>query len=35
MNDANLAFVIHDGDFWWDGAGWNEKVEVFPHAVTQ
>src|SRR4030095_12565244 len=25
MNNANLAFVIHDGDFWWDGAGWNEK----------
>jgi hypothetical protein len=30
MNNANLAFVIHDGDFWWDGAGWNEKVGGLP-----
>jgi len=30
MNNANLAFVIHDGDFWWDGAGWNEKIGGLP-----
>jgi hypothetical protein len=26
INAADLAFVIHDGDFQWDGAGWNEKA---------
>ena len=30
MNEADLAFVIHNGDFWWDGAGWNEKVGGLP-----
>ena len=26
INAADLAFVVHDGDFQWDGAGWNEKA---------
>jgi hypothetical protein len=30
MNEADLAFVIHNGDFWWDGAGWNERVGGLP-----
>lgn len=30
LNNANLAWVIHDGDFQWDGAGWNEKVGGLP-----
>ena len=27
---AELAFVVHDGDFQWDGAGWNEKAGGMP-----
>jgi hypothetical protein len=23
---AELAFVVHDGDFWYDGAAWTEQV---------
>lgn len=30
INAADLAFVIHDGDFQWDGAGWNEKAGGMP-----
>jgi hypothetical protein len=30
INSANLAFVVHDGDFQWDGAGWNEKAGGMP-----
>ena len=26
INAADLAFVVHDGDFQWDGAGWNERA---------
>lgn len=26
INAADIAFVVHDGDFQWDGAGWNEKA---------
>ena len=26
INAADLAFVVHDGDFQWDGAGWTEKA---------
>jgi len=26
MNKANLAFVVHNGDFQADGNGWNEKT---------
>lgn len=30
INAADLAFVVHDGDFQWDGAGWNEKAGGLP-----
>jgi len=30
INAADLAFVVHDGDFWWDGAGWREKHGGMP-----
>ena len=30
INAADLAFVVHDGDFQWDGAGWNEKAGGMP-----
>lgn len=30
INAADLAFVVHDGDFQWDGAGWSEKAGGMP-----
>lgn len=30
INAADLVFVVHDGDFQWDGAGWNEKAGGLP-----
>ncbi|HSF07154.1 MAG TPA: hypothetical protein VLG10_15330 [Methylomirabilota bacterium] len=30
LNEADLAFVVHNGDFWWDGAAWTEKAGGFP-----
>ena len=30
LDQAELAFVIHDGDFWFDGLAWNENSKGFP-----
>lgn len=30
MNAADLAFVVHNGDFWYDGAAWTEQLGGFP-----
>jgi hypothetical protein len=30
VNAADLAFVVHNGDFWWDGAAWTEKAGGLP-----
>ena len=30
LNAADLAFVIHAGDFWFDGLGWNETSTGLP-----
>jgi len=30
LNEADLAFVVHNGDFWWDGSAWTEKAGGFP-----
>src|SRR5687767_2772107 len=30
IDAADLAFVVHNGDFWWDGAGWTEKAGGLP-----
>jgi hypothetical protein len=30
INAADLAFVVHNGDFWWDGVAWTEKAGGFP-----
>ena len=30
INAVDLAFVIHDGDFWWDGIAWKETTEGYP-----
>jgi hypothetical protein len=30
INAADLAFVVHNGDFWWDGAAWTEQVGGHP-----
>ena len=30
IDAADLAFVVHDGDFWWDGAAWTEEAGGLP-----
>ena len=30
VNAADLAFVVHDGDFWWDGAAWTSQGGGLP-----
>lgn len=30
IDAAELAFVVHNGDFWYDGAAWTEKLGGFP-----
>jgi hypothetical protein len=30
VDAADLAFVVHNGDFWWDGAAWTEKAGGLP-----
>jgi Calcineurin-like phosphoesterase len=30
INSADLVFVVHNGDFWWDGAAWTEKAGGHP-----
>jgi hypothetical protein len=30
IDAADLAFVIHNGDFWWDGKEWTEKAGGLP-----
>ncbi len=30
INAADVAFVVHDGDFWWDGIAWNDKTKGLP-----
>jgi hypothetical protein len=26
LDAADLSFVVHNGDFWWDGAAWTEQA---------
>ena len=35
IDAAELAFVVHDGDFWYDGAAWTEQVGGALRAVTR
>src|SRR4051794_37012608 len=30
IDAADVAFVVHDGDFWWDGGAWTEKAGGLP-----
>lgn len=30
INATDLAFVVHNGDFWWDGAAWTEQAGGLP-----
>jgi hypothetical protein len=30
ISAADVAFIVHDGDFWWDGAGWTEQAGGLP-----
>ena len=30
VDAADIAFVVHNGDFWWDGAAWTEKAGGLP-----
>jgi hypothetical protein len=35
MNAEDLAFVVHDGDFWFDGIGWKETTEGLPPCADE
>jgi len=35
MNAVNLAFVVHDGDFWFDGIKWNETMKGLPPCADE
>ena len=30
IDAADVAFVVHDGDFWWDGGAWTEQAGGLP-----
>ena len=30
VDAADVAFVVHNGDFWWDGAAWTEAAGGLP-----
>jgi hypothetical protein len=30
INAADVAFVVHNGDFWWDGGSWTEQAGGHP-----
>jgi hypothetical protein len=30
IDAADVAFVVHDGDFWWDGGAWTESAGGLP-----
>ena len=30
INAADVAFVVHVGDFWWDGGSWTEQAGAHP-----
>ena len=30
IDTADVAFVVHNGDFWWDGAAWTETAGGHP-----
>jgi hypothetical protein len=30
IDAADLAFVVHDGDFWYDGSAWTEQLGGLP-----
>lgn len=30
IDAADVAFVVHNGDFWWDGAAWTERAGGLP-----
>lgn len=35
INAADLAFVVHTGDFWFDGLGWKENTKGFPPCADE
>jgi hypothetical protein len=35
IDAADLAFVVHDGDFWWDGNQWTEQAGGHPPCADQ
>ena len=35
INAENLAFVIHDGDLWWDGKAWKETSLGLPPCADE
>jgi hypothetical protein len=35
IDAADIAFVVHDGDFWWDGGAWTENAGGLPPCSDQ
>jgi len=35
IDAANVAFVVHDGDFWFDGIAWNETLGGLPPCADE
>ena len=35
MDAADLAFVVHNGDFWYDGSAWTEQLGGFPPCADE
>src|SRR5882672_4557021 len=35
IDSSDVAFVVHNGDFWWDGAAWTEKAGGLPPCADQ
>lgn len=35
VDAADLAFVVHDGDFWWDGDKWTEEAGGHPPCADE
>jgi len=35
MNAEDLAFVVHDGDFWFDGIKWNDTMKGLPPCADE
>src|SRR5512138_1388698 len=35
IDAADIAYVVHNGDFWWDGGAWTEKDGGLPPCADE